>query len=61
VQAVGAARGSLFQHLIPVFTAMFAVLLIGESVVPFHLVGIALILAGIYLATWGGRSRAAAP
>jgi drug/metabolite transporter (DMT)-like permease len=58
VQAVGAARGSLFQHLIPVFTAMFAVLLIGESVVPFHLIGIGLILAGIYLATRGGRAAA---
>ncbi|HEX7007867.1 MAG TPA: DMT family transporter [Alphaproteobacteria bacterium] len=55
VQVVGPARGSLFQHLIPVFTAMFAVLLIGESVELFHLVGIVLILAGIYLATWSGR------
>jgi drug/metabolite transporter (DMT)-like permease len=60
VQAVGASRGSLFQHLIPVFTAIFAVLLIGERVQGFHLVGIALILFGIYLATRRGPAGAAA-
>lgn len=60
VQAVGASRSSLFQHLIPVFTTIFAVLLIGERVQGFHLVGIALILSGIYLATRRGPAGAAA-
>jgi drug/metabolite transporter (DMT)-like permease len=59
IQVVGASRGSLFQHLIPVFTTIFAVLLIGERVQGFHVVGIALILFGIYLAT--RRGPAAAP
>ena len=59
VQAVGAQRGSLFQHLIPVFTTIFAVILLGERIEPFHVIGIALILSGIYLATRRGPAPAA--
>lgn len=59
VLAVGPSRGSLFQHLIPVFTTILAVLLLDERVKLFHLVGIVLILIGIYLATRRGPAPAA--
>ncbi|MBD3846008.1 DMT family transporter [Bosea sp. SSUT16] len=49
-------------HLVALFTAVLAFLLLGEPVRPFHLVGAALILCGFGLAASSGRpspSRAA--
>lgn len=51
VTRTGMAVGILFVHLLPVFTAIMAITLLGERLELFHLVGIALILAGIYVAT----------
>ncbi|HEY0523187.1 MAG TPA: DMT family transporter [Stellaceae bacterium] len=55
VELVGANRAGLFIHLMPVFGSIMAVLFLGERFEPFHAAGIALILAGIVLAT--RRSR----
>ncbi len=49
VALVGANRAGLFLHLIPVFSVLLAVAVLGESVRAFHLVGIALVFSGIYL------------
>ena len=49
---LGAATSGLYINLIPVFTALLAVPLLGETVRWFHLFGMALIFAGIWLATW---------
>jgi drug/metabolite transporter (DMT)-like permease len=51
VSQVGANRSGLFLHLMPVYSAVLAMLFLGEAVRAFHLVGIALILGGIALAT----------
>ncbi|WP_432696271.1 DMT family transporter [Marinobacterium sp. YM272] len=51
VAELGAARASLFIHLIPVFGVLMSVLFLGESLYLFHGVGILLIFTGIYLAT----------
>ena len=56
VEQVGANVAGLFVHLMPVFGTILAWLLLGERLLPFHVVGIALILTGIYV-----TSRAAAP
>jgi len=61
VRVAGAARASLFLHLIPVFTAIQAMFLLDEKVHMFHVAGIALIFSGIYAATaqkpfWRPRS-----
>jgi len=50
IRHVGAASGSLFQYLIPVFAAVFAVLILAEEVALYHLAGTALIAAGILIA-----------
>ncbi len=55
VSRAGAARATLFQYLIPVFAAVLAVMLLGEQVRPFHIVGAVLIIGGLLLAT---RTRA---
>jgi drug/metabolite transporter (DMT)-like permease len=55
VAVVGANRAGLFMHLIPLFSAVLAVVTLGESVRLFHLTGASFIFAGIYLVT---RARA---
>lgn len=55
VAVVGAALAGQFTYLIPLFTAVLAVLLLGEAFRWFHALGAVLIFAGIGLATIGGR------
>jgi len=50
IELVGASRASAFLHTIPLFAAVFATSLLGERLYPFHVVGFALILAGVTLA-----------
>lgn len=51
VQAVlGAARGSLILYLGPVYIGVMAWIILGEALQPWHYVGAALVLPGIWLA-----------
>ena len=49
VAVIGANRTGLFINLIPVFAAILAILFLGESLEPFHIVGMGLILLGFFL------------
>lgn len=51
VAQVGAARAGMFIHLMPAFGALLSLLFLGESLHAYHLLGIALILAGVLLST----------
>ena len=51
VEGLGAARAGLLLHLIPVYTVVLAIWLLGEDPDPFHAIGIGLIAVGIYLTT----------
>ena len=56
VELVGANRAGMYLHLMPLFGAVLAVLLLGEELRVFHLVGAALIASGIVLSRGkGGR------
>jgi drug/metabolite transporter (DMT)-like permease len=55
VAVVGPGIGSLFLHLMPALTPLFAFIFLGERPAWYHAVGIVSILAGILLAT--GRVR----
>jgi drug/metabolite transporter (DMT)-like permease len=48
---IGARRAGLASNLMPIFTSALGVLLLGEHFAWFHGVGVALIFAGIWLAT----------
>ena len=51
VRALGAAVASQFLYLVPILAALLAVLLLGEEFRLYHLVGLIVILAGLYVAT----------
>lgn len=55
VEAVGPARAGPFLYLMPVFGTALAVLLLGETFHAFQAAGIALILAGVWLASGARR------
>lgn len=57
-ELVGPNRAGFTTYLMPVFTTILAMLLLGESIYAFHLVGIAAILFGVWLSTSRGRVRA---
>ncbi len=58
VELIGANRAGPFFHLMPLFGAVLAILLLGERPQLFHAVGFAMILAGVAVAA---RSRRPAP
>jgi drug/metabolite transporter (DMT)-like permease len=56
VEEVGSNVAGIFLHLMPAFGALLAWMFLGERIRLFHIVGIALILAGITLTTRGHRA-----
>ena len=50
VELIGANRASIFMHMVPLFGTILAILLLGEELKTYHLIGFALILAGIFMA-----------
>jgi drug/metabolite transporter (DMT)-like permease len=61
VARVGAERAGLFLHLMPVFGAGLSMAFLGESLLPFHFAGAALIFSGIFIASHAGAVRASRP
>lgn len=55
VSEVGANVAGIFMHLMPLFGALLAWIFLGERIRPFHVAGMALILAGIALTTRAKR------
>jgi drug/metabolite transporter (DMT)-like permease len=49
VELIGPGRAGLFSNLVPMFGALFAVLLLGEEFHLYHGVALALGLAGVWL------------
>ncbi|MBU0545273.1 MAG: DMT family transporter [Proteobacteria bacterium] len=56
VERVGANRAGIFVHLIPVFSILMAIILLGERLQYFHLPGMALIFSGIFLTTFAVKN-----
>ena len=49
-EKVGASRAAIFLHLIPIYGAILATFLLGETLQLFHIIGFVMILAGVWLA-----------
>jgi len=56
VSEVGSNVAGIFVHLMPAFGSILAWLFLDERILPFHVLGIALILAGIALTSTGRRA-----
>jgi drug/metabolite transporter (DMT)-like permease len=56
VEKLGAQKAGLFVHLVPLWGMILSVSFLGEQVQAFHLGGMALIFAGIYLAVLSDRT-----
>ena len=50
VELVGAPRAGVVLYIVPVYNAGLALMLLGESLSSFHIIGTALILPGVWLA-----------
>ncbi len=50
VELIGANRSGPFLHLIPLYSAVLAYLLLGERLMTYHVIGFVLILAGVWFA-----------
>lgn len=61
VELIGANRAAPFFHLISLFGAVLAVAFLGERPAPFHAVGFALVLAGVWTAARGGKANPPPP
>ena len=51
VMIIGANRAGTFLHLMPVFSSIMAITLLGESFAIFHIVGALFIISGIFLSS----------
>ena len=58
IGGIGAAQGSVFLNLVPVFTAVIAMLTLGERLGLAQLVGGLLVICGVSLASSEGWKRA---
>jgi drug/metabolite transporter (DMT)-like permease len=54
---IGPNRAAPFFHLVPVFGSAMAILLLGEQLRLFHLIGYALVLAGVIIASRRASAR----
>ena len=55
VDMIGPGRAGIFMNLVPVFTAILAVIILGEPFAMFHLVALVLVISGILLAQLSAR------
>lgn len=55
VEAIGANRTGPFNHVTPVFAALWSILFLGEGLMLFHLGGAVLILAGVWCASYSRK------
>lgn len=57
VARIGPNQTGIVLYLMPIFGAIAAILVLGETLKSYHLIGFAAILSGILLATWRARKK----
>ena len=60
VEMIGPNRANLFINLVPIFGAILAVLIIGETLFAYHILALVCVLGGIGLAERGAQRRSVA-
>lgn len=59
VRHLGISRANIFSNLIPVFTAIFAFLIVGDKLTFRNAAGMAVVIAGLFLSQIGKKEAAA--
>jgi len=54
---MGITRTNVFSNCIPIFTALFSFILLGEELTVQNLVGMAVVVAGLFMSQMSGRKR----
>jgi drug/metabolite transporter (DMT)-like permease len=55
---IGPGRAGIYVNLVPVFSAILAVVILGEPFAPFHAVALVLVIGGIFLSQRAAPHRA---
>jgi drug/metabolite transporter (DMT)-like permease len=61
IALIGPNRAAPFLHLVPVFGSAMAIALLGEQLKLFHVIGYALVLAGVVIASRQGSAKGSKP
>jgi drug/metabolite transporter (DMT)-like permease len=56
VELAGSNRAGLYVNLVPVFAALFAVMILGEVMHLYHIISLVLVLGGIYMSERGKKA-----
>ena len=51
IQLIGPSRSGVFLHLMPVFSSLMAIFLLGERLAIYHILGAIFIIFGIFVST----------
>ena len=57
VKKVGITKANAFTNSIPVFTALFAFILLGDKLTLQNIVGMAIVIAGLFMSQMNGRQK----
>lgn len=57
VKKVGIIKANVFTNVIPIFTAFFSFLLLGEKLTMQNMVGILIVIAGLFMSQMNGRVK----
>lgn len=61
VELIGAGHAGPYVHLVPIYTAVLASTLLGETLSAYHLIGFGMILLGVWLASTSKPVEAGSP
>ncbi len=57
VKNIGITRANVFSNCIPVFTALFSFILMGEKLTFQNLTGMVIVIAGLFMSQMNGREK----
>jgi drug/metabolite transporter (DMT)-like permease len=57
VRHMGITRANVFSNIIPVFTALFSFILIGEKLTFQNVLGMAIVIAGLFMSQMNGHNK----
>jgi len=57
VRNIGITRANVFTNFIPVFTAIFSFIILGEKLSLQNIIGMLIVIAGVYMAQLNGRRK----